>query len=206
MNPVCGHDSDETRLDSVNLADKQGIITETSIAKLPSREYAVRASGNYIGTMPLPFGRSPFFVYKGGVLVSVRTALSCPVFWHTPLSGAGALLRAHSVRGSGVPKAERFCAFPVVSVCDSRYPVLCGSADCRVPPAFLAGTRRQFRSRGEAGEAMLPWRVALVVLPAGSPSSDEATACGALRQAWFPRASGYPSATPADGLHGVGKY
>ncbi len=68
MNPVCGYDSDETRLDSVNLADKQGIITETSIAKLPSREYAVRASGNYIGTMPLPFGRSLFFVYKGGVL------------------------------------------------------------------------------------------------------------------------------------------
>ena len=67
-NPVCGYDPDEIRLDSVNLVNKRGVITETSVAKLPAAEAFVRASSGSISVGSLPFGKKPFFAHKDGLL------------------------------------------------------------------------------------------------------------------------------------------
>lgn len=62
-----GYDPDESRFSFVNLADRQG-ITQTFLAKLPAAETVVRTSRSSIAVMPLPFGRSPYFAYKDGLL------------------------------------------------------------------------------------------------------------------------------------------
>ena len=66
--PVCGHDPDETKLDSVFLVDKRGVMAETSIAKLPAEEVFVKASTGFIAVIELPFGKEPFFAHKNGLL------------------------------------------------------------------------------------------------------------------------------------------
>ena len=71
-NPIGGYDPGELRFDVVNLMDRQGSVAVASIAKLPVKESIVRTSSNResssIRVMPLPFGREPFFVFRGGLL------------------------------------------------------------------------------------------------------------------------------------------
>lgn len=63
-----GIEPDEPRYNVINLLDRMGKMVEMSVAKLPAEERVVRTQGSSITVMSLPFGRAPFFVYKGGLL------------------------------------------------------------------------------------------------------------------------------------------
>lgn len=56
------------RYSVVNLLDRKGAMVGKSVGKLPAGERVVRTQGSSITVMPLPFGRTPFFVYENGLL------------------------------------------------------------------------------------------------------------------------------------------
>ena len=67
-----GYDPDETRLVFVNLVNRQGHLAKKSLAELPAGENLIKTSqsrsGSTISIMPLPFGRSPFFIFNNNQL------------------------------------------------------------------------------------------------------------------------------------------
>ncbi|MCY4674292.1 MAG: 6-bladed beta-propeller [Bacteroidetes bacterium] len=67
-----GYDPDESRLVFVNLVNRQGRLAKKSLAELPAGERLIKTSqsrsGSTISIMPLPFGRSPFFIFDNNQL------------------------------------------------------------------------------------------------------------------------------------------
>lgn len=70
-----GYDPDEPRHVFVNLVNRQGRLAKKSLAQLPAGENLIKTSqswrsGSTISIMPLPFGRSPFFIFNNNLLYS----------------------------------------------------------------------------------------------------------------------------------------
>lgn len=56
------------RYSVINLLGRKDAIVKTNVATLPAGERVVRTQGSSITVMPLPFDRTPFFVYENGLL------------------------------------------------------------------------------------------------------------------------------------------
>jgi len=63
-----GIEPDDPRHSAIHFIDWKDVKIQRSIAELPASEHLVKTQGASISVMPLPFGRSPFFVFKNGVL------------------------------------------------------------------------------------------------------------------------------------------
>ena len=67
-----GYDPDEPKLAFVNLVNRLGHLETKSLAELPAGERLIKTSqsrsGSTISIMPLPFGRSPFFIFNNNQL------------------------------------------------------------------------------------------------------------------------------------------